>query len=188
MLHTRADVGIVAGDLTSSRGSSSSEELNIKSLLAKAAKPVLFLMGNDDRAEWMSQGNLVNIDQKQVRIGAHQFVGYQYTNPFIGGIFDRTEELQERDLAALKPAVMPNSVLITHGPPRGILDLTRSQKHVGSVALKKFVDLTDPLVHIFGHIHESHGVFGKFVNVSYPVSRSCCLIELPNLKIKFIRQ
>ncbi|CAE6416292.1 unnamed protein product [Rhizoctonia solani] len=52
-------------------------------------------------------------------------------------------------------------VLVTHGPPFGILDLSRHDKgHVGCPALAHAVLHCLPRVrlHVYGHIHESRGV------------------------------
>jgi len=48
-------------------------------------------------------------------------------------------------------------VLITHGPPRGILDLTISGEHAGSQSLLDRSRIVKPKVHVFGHIHETYG-------------------------------
>lgn len=49
-------------------------------------------------------------------------------------------------------------VLITHGPPKGILDLAEyDQVHVGCPFLMERVKLIKPKVHVFGHIHEARG-------------------------------
>jgi Icc-related predicted phosphoesterase len=49
-------------------------------------------------------------------------------------------------------------VLITHGPPHGILDKTiREGWSVGCKSLKAKVDQIKPQVHVFGHIHEEMG-------------------------------
>jgi Icc-related predicted phosphoesterase len=48
-------------------------------------------------------------------------------------------------------------LLVTHSPPLGILDKTSKDKSVGSPALRKRVAQIKPKLHIFGHIHESHG-------------------------------
>lgn len=71
---------------------------------------------------------------------------------------------------------IPNDVdvLITHGPPHGILDQTESYHdtdHLGCEELFERVDaLTQPLVHVFGHIHGGYGhtQFGnqRFYNAS----------------------
>lgn len=63
-------------------------------------------------------------------------------------------------------------VLITHGPPYGILDQTTAGgKHLGSVELLKTVKAKKPRVHTFGHIHGGAGIFEngdtKFVNAAY---------------------
>ena len=51
------------------------------------------------------------------------------------------------------------NVLITHGPPKGILDLTRTRLNVGCpILLEKIKDLKNLKVHVFGHIHEANGL------------------------------
>ena len=66
-------------------------------------------------------------------------------------------------------------VLITHGPPEGILDqcipngststwgskiIIPPSEHLGCEELRKVVDRISPKVHIFGHIHGSYGTQG----------------------------
>jgi len=73
-------------------------------------------------------------------------------------------------------------LLLTHGPPKGILDLTDDRDtgkpvQVGCNALTKAVHKVQPLIHAFGHIHSERnfpynfGVYEsqntKFVNSSY---------------------
>lgn len=49
------------------------------------------------------------------------------------------------------------SVMITHGPPMGILDTTDRGEHVGCEHLKRAVERYRPQLHCFGHIHEAWG-------------------------------
>lgn len=73
-------------------------------------------------------------------------------------------------------ALIPNNtdVLITHGPPHGILDHVKridgSEEQTGCPQLLETVMATQPKVHIFGHIHEKYGVYEhggvEFLNVS----------------------
>ncbi|CEI67343.1 unnamed protein product [Fusarium venenatum] len=51
----------------------------------------------------------------------------------------------------------PVDVIITHGPPKGILDMTYRRKHVGCSDLFKLVAQAKPLMHCFGHVHRSWG-------------------------------
>lgn len=48
-------------------------------------------------------------------------------------------------------------VLITHGPPFGILDKTVDNRKVGCEELLLAVNRIKPKIHIFGHIHENYG-------------------------------
>jgi Icc-related predicted phosphoesterase len=50
-------------------------------------------------------------------------------------------------------------ILITHGPPFGVLDQAVPGKtdHVGCEELLAAVEKTKPRVHVFGHIHGSYG-------------------------------
>jgi Icc-related predicted phosphoesterase len=71
-------------------------------------------------------------------------------------------------------------ILITHGPPKGVLDITRDRDtnaliQVGCASLRKRVAQIKPKIHIFGHIHDEKGVSNagvferdgtKFVNCS----------------------
>lgn len=72
---------------------------------------------------------------------------------------------------------MDTDVLITHGPPKGILDRVLSphpgeDPNVGDINLLYRVMDVRPKVHLFGHIHEGYGSYQhpvyptKFYNVS----------------------
>ena len=56
---------------------------------------------------------------------------------------------------------MPDvDILITHSPPKYILDIAKKPDiHVGCSALYERVIKMKPKFHIFGHIHESGGIF-----------------------------
>jgi len=61
-------------------------------------------------------------------------------------------------------------ILITHGPPYGILDKTISGERTGCSDLQARIKKVKPWYHIFGHIHESYGICKKkhttFINAS----------------------
>lgn len=78
-------------------------------------------------------------------------------------------------------------ILITHGPPFGILDANMSGEPVGCEDLLARVKEVKPRLHIFGHIHEGYGqrTVGRttFINASicdedYVASRKPFVIEL----------
>jgi Icc-related predicted phosphoesterase len=49
-------------------------------------------------------------------------------------------------------------ILITHGPPYGILDKNRVGFSAGCQSLKRAVKRIHPKLHVFGHIHEAGGM------------------------------
>ena len=55
--------------------------------------------------------------------------------------------------------LIPNNIdiLITHGPPYGLLDLTIRREHVGCLDLLNKIRAIKPKTHVFGHIHEAYG-------------------------------
>ena len=81
-------------------------------------------------------------------------------------------------------------VLITHGPPYGILDKTiHEQTHVGCEELKKCVLRLKPKLHVFGHIHEGYGTYRMgdtvfinacILNVHYQPVNKPIIVELIN--------
>jgi Icc-related predicted phosphoesterase len=48
-------------------------------------------------------------------------------------------------------------ILITHGPPKGILDLSYRGEHIGCWDLANKVREVKPVLHQFGHAHEGAG-------------------------------
>jgi len=61
-------------------------------------------------------------------------------------------------------------ILITHGPPKDILDKCERDNRVGCEELIKVINKIKPKYHIFGHIHEGYGIIKNndttFINAS----------------------
>ncbi len=61
-------------------------------------------------------------------------------------------------------------ILVTHGPPMGILDKTSRGELVGCQDLLDRIQTIRPRLHIFGHIHEAYGQIvqngTQFINAS----------------------
>lgn len=67
---------------------------------------------------------------------------------------------RDSDEIANKWAAIPDDteVLLTHGPPYGILDQTRSGENAGcKKLLERIKELKKLRIHAFGHIHEGRG-------------------------------
>ncbi|KAF7323637.1 Metallophos domain-containing protein [Mycena kentingensis (nom. inval.)] len=63
---------------------------------------------------------------------------------------------QGRDLVAQFPQT---DILLTHGPPHNLLDLTNTKIRAGCSALAARVAELQPRLHVFGHIHEARGAY-----------------------------
>jgi Icc-related predicted phosphoesterase len=167
------------------------DERTLKGVLKHAGKIVFFVMGNDDgllgdETEWKSDGIVVNVNMRRATYRGVPFVGYQYTNPYVGGPFEKAESDQEADFVALERLIDRDSVLITHGPPAGILDLVDDGQHVGSMALRRLVDRRRPRLHLFGHIHQAFGIEGNRVNGAYPHSRKFIAVDTETLEARLL--
>jgi len=70
----------------------------------------------------------------------------------------------EEDLQRLaRPTDLKKTIYVMHSPPYGTrLDSIQGGHHVGSKAIKTFVEKSQPLLTLHGHIHESPEVSGSF--------------------------
>jgi Icc-related predicted phosphoesterase len=95
-----------------------------------------------------------------------------YGSPWQPWFLDWAFNLPRGDALRIKWAMIPDDtdVLITHGPPRGILDRTLSGEAVGCADLLARIEAIRPPLHVFGHIHEGAGIREEspttFVNAS----------------------
>lgn len=95
-----------------------------------------------------------------------------YGTPWQPWFYDWAFNLRTEEELRSKFALIPENtdVLITHGPPRGILDRTVRGLPVGSIALLERILEVRPKLVVFGHIHEGYGMVERdgirFVNAS----------------------
>ena len=185
----RPDAVVLAGDLLGyPEGHNSVEEAQradaarILAILDGVAEPVFYIMGNDDMIELDPKtAGIRSIQGRRVELDDFNFVGYQYSLPFMAGVYEKPEEDIHEDLAALDPLVDQRTVLVTHSPAYGVLDIGAMGAHAGSAAIKDLIDRRRPLVHIHGHIHEEFGRRGRHFNAASAGRRRAVLIELPGL-------
>ena len=95
-----------------------------------------------------------------------------YGSPWQPRFYDWAFNLMRGEEIAEKWKLIPKDtdIIITHGPPYEILDLTPNEDSAGCEELRKIVEEIRPKAHIFGHIHCGYGTtekFGvKFINAS----------------------
>jgi predicted phosphodiesterase len=78
------------------------------------------------------------------------------TTPLYGGAFGMSRAADRKRHWARIPEDL--DILVTHGPPLGILDQgPGSERHEGCFELREAVLLARPQLHVFGHIHAGYG-------------------------------
>ena len=146
--------------------------------LSQFGRPVFYLMGNDDWIELAAPSDdHQSVNGRRIEHGGFNFVGYQYTLPFMGGVHEKPESEIRIDLEAIEPKLDENTVLVTHGPAYGVLDRAVLDRPVGSVALAELLERCPFRAHIHGHIHREFGREGRHFNVASARRRRAMMID-----------
>lgn len=112
--------------------------------------------------ETMKQFGITYLQDSGVEINGLHIFGQPW-QPFF---YDWSFNVHRGTEIAKKWSLIPDEVdvLITHGPPHGILDLVEDEymsdrdRHQGCEELRKKVDqLTNLKLHVFGHLHHQGG-------------------------------
>ncbi|MEQ1503619.1 MAG: metallophosphatase domain-containing protein [Myxococcota bacterium] len=176
------DLLVVAGDLTR-RGTR--EEIGaFDDWLATLPHPhKVVIAGNHDfgferdpaARTWITAGTY--LQDEGCRVGGLSVWGSPWQPRFFDWAFnlDRGAPLE----AVWAKIPVGTDLLVTHGPPHGILDQCFDGRSVGDEALRDAVLRIRPRLHVFGHIHEAYGqreLDGiRFVNAS-----TCSLAYVPD--------
>ncbi len=177
------DALVLAGDLFEGDFASGQRDQakKIVDLLRSSPVPILYLMGNDDNVALGYEDNLIQpIHGRRVEMGICNFVGYQYTPPFVGDLFVKPDEEIEADLKLIEPILDERTILVTHAPAFGTLDDVFGEK-VGSHSIAAMLRRKRILAHIHGHIHGRFGRDGTTFNVASAGTCRAMLIEVPSL-------
>jgi Icc-related predicted phosphoesterase len=123
----------------------------------------------EDVKQKFKEKNIHFLIQRSVVIEGIKFYGDPYQPWFYDWAFNlqRGKQLEEN----WKKIPEDTDVLITHTPPRGILDKVKGKDgHVGCDDLLNRINELNIKINAFGHIHEAHGTEEKngvlFVNSS----------------------
>lgn len=86
--------------------------------------------------------------------GGLKFWGTPWTHQIFPMAFAASKEELQR---AFEQAPTQVDVVVSHGPPHGVLDRDPSGQHVGSLAFRRWVLGAKPQVVVSGHIHGGYG-------------------------------
>jgi len=158
------DVLVFSGDCSNPRDpyTSHQEVLNfINWFEDQPTKYKIFVAGNHDiaierRLIDMRSYNFTYLENESVEIEGLKFWGSPISPSFgVGWGFNKS-----RDKMYQLWDTIPKDTdcIITHGPPKGILDLNSNVESCGCSALAKTVDKIRPQLVMFGHIHDNDKV------------------------------
>jgi Icc-related predicted phosphoesterase len=104
------------------------------------------------------ENNIVYLEDNLVKINGLRIYGSPWTPAFMNWYFMKD---RGKDIAEVWFNIPENlDILVTHGPPMGILDWSiYSNGHVGCADLLERVLAVKPKIHCFGHIHACYGKF-----------------------------
>lgn len=160
-----ADMIIHGGDITN-RGKIQEVEEFINWFASLDYKYKIFIAGNHDF--YFEDYTWYEIQQKLphgmyylcnsgVEIQDITFWGSPVTPNFYNWAFMRNRGSEIMKVWQQMPSERLD-VLITHGPPVGILDQCKDGRTVGCADLLSVVNEVKPKYHLFGHIHEGYGI------------------------------
>lgn len=149
---TRPDAVVVCGDFTT-YGSAG----YMRQVLDNFHAELLAVPGNCDTGEMleMLEDAGCSVHARRVQRGGLEFFGYG------GGLTTTMHmpfEVEEEDMVTgLRSVAVRGGVMVTHMPPRGANDVTKSGRHMGSVGLMGVVHEFRPRLVLSGHVHEARG-------------------------------
>jgi uncharacterized protein len=158
---SKADLVIITGDFTNFGGKKDAS--TILDVIRRINPKIYAVLGNMDKA---SVGNYldelgINIHGKGFVLGDLGIFGVGGSNPTP---FNTPTEFFEEELGDIVNKAYqyvtkaPIKVLVSHTPPfNTATDLIGSGVHVGSTAIRKFIEEKQPDFCFTGHIHESRG-------------------------------
>jgi len=106
--------------------------------------------------ELCNQYDILYLEDSGANVNGVNIWGSPYTPTFFNWAFMRARGDVISKVWDKIP--MDTDILITHGPPYGILDYTSYKQYVGCWDLGYRIEEIKPKYHIFGHIHHSSGV------------------------------
>lgn len=154
------DLVLLGGDITNFGSPEDAEDLVHQA--QQAGQHVWGVAGNCDSAqiERRLEDLGVSLRGRGIVLGDLGLHGLSAMPPWRSGMYQFTEE----ELADMlrtgyeQIAGATRHVVLSHAPPyRSTLDRTRLFQHVGSKALRAFIEQTQPVLVLCGHIHEARG-------------------------------
>jgi Icc-related predicted phosphoesterase len=95
----------------------------------------------------------------------------------MGGVYEKPEDEILSDLRHIGRLVDAETVLVTHCPAYGVLDIGVLDVHAGSYSILDLVRHRGVRAHVHGHIHQCFGRAGCHFNVASGGTRRAMIID-----------
>jgi len=153
------DLLIVAGDLTGTDHGWMHEDMR-NWMEKQDYEKVIVIAGNHDgflvkNPDFYSKGKITYLCDAATEYQGYLIYGSPWTPEYCGWHFMLPRGKPLIDKWDLIPVDV--DILITHGPPMGILDWGIDEVKCGCRDLGNRVEELKPYLHVFGHIHEQYG-------------------------------
>ena len=162
-----ADFCLIAGDITNQGENNWGEFYRSQrwmEALSQKYRHVIYIYGNHDLRLTKHCYNFPNvhcIQDELLELEGIRFYGVNmspcYNRPKLALVWTNMTARLEVERAAY--AMIPENVdvLLSHCPPWQCLDRTRDGEHIGSDALREYIEQKAPRLVVCGHVHESSG-------------------------------
>ncbi len=159
-LAEQADVLVGAGDFGNVR-----REVGVcLAILQRTRKPAVLVPGNNESTDELAEA-CRNWPEARVLHGSGVVLsevpffglgGGVPVTPFGAWSFDFTED----EAAELLADAPQGCVLVSHSPPKGVVDVSSRGHSIGSTAARAAIERIAPLLVVCGHVHGSAGQTG----------------------------
>jgi Icc-related predicted phosphoesterase len=159
---SEVDLVLLVGDLTNN-GSASDAEKVVRTVQRFNAS-IMAIPGNWDgpEVEITLSRTGINLHRKHMALDGLVFIGIGAALP---GLIQSPNEFTEEEFELLLREATTGldewvtKILVCHQPPYNTYnDLAQGNVHVGSKAVRKFIEDQQPLICFTGHIHEGAGI------------------------------
>lgn len=190
------DVIVHSGDCSNSRSIINNREEVLNFIEWYSSIPVkykIYVAGNHDTsiennlitANNFTNKGIIYLENASIEIGGFNFYGSPYTPSFGNWSFMKSRNKLNGYWEKLKSNSPNIDVLITHGPPRRILDSVETHnfqaEFAGDSALFNFIKDTNPKLSLFGHIHSNISNLGTAklsqLNLNTIFSNGSCVMD-----------
>ncbi|WP_333559659.1 metallophosphoesterase family protein [Shimia sp. Alg240-R146] len=150
-----ADVVIAAGDFTNHR----KDLAGAMALLDGLRTPVVMVPGNNESEDELRatapEGAIV-LHGQGAEVAGLRFFGLGYAVP-VTPFKDWSCDLTEAQGAEMLAECGDVDVLISHSPPKGVVDVTSQGLSLGSTSVLDTIERLQPPLVVCGHIHDCWG-------------------------------